>query len=278
MLLAEEKPTRRVCEECPANPYFSEAELNTLVGSSDLADLKQIVRSQEPYEITPGIVYLVFEGVHHVVVDLTAPGYTLRNIIPDTPERGTLITPSYCFSPRSLVVVDGDYHGLNGSNKTETGREIFYHQGWAALFKRDGQFDLDLLRDRAAYEETDVAWGGGPIFIWEGRYEYNPLGEWFTPEALAHYEETCWSKISVALSADRRYLFISSSYDLTLEEHAHNIIELGRRWGITVERAMRFDGSESAYLAIRLGETMTPVLGLEEPLIVNCLAIEAAGP
>ena len=37
---------------------------------------------------------------------------------------------------------------------------------------------------------------------------------------------------------------------------------------------MRFDGSESAYLAIRMGDYMVPILGLEEPLIVNCLAIE----
>ena len=37
---------------------------------------------------------------------------------------------------------------------------------------------------------------------------------------------------------------------------------------------MRFDGGESAYLAIRLGDYMVPVLNIEEPLIVNCLAIE----
>jgi hypothetical protein len=37
---------------------------------------------------------------------------------------------------------------------------------------------------------------------------------------------------------------------------------------------MRFDGSESAYFAIRMGDFLVPVLDLEEPLIVNCLAIE----
>jgi hypothetical protein len=39
---------------------------------------------------------------------------------------------------------------------------------------------------------------------------------------------------------------------------------------------MRFDGSESGYIAIRLGDTMVPILNLEEPLIVNCFAIERA--
>ncbi len=78
----------------------------------------------------------------------------------------------------------------------------------------------------------------------------------------------------VALSDDRRYLFLSASFDLTLEEHAENVIGLGQKWGITIDRAMRFDGSESAYLAIRLGDHMMPVLGIEEPLIVNCLAVE----
>jgi len=38
---------------------------------------------------------------------------------------------------------------------------------------------------------------------------------------------------------------------------------------------MRFDGSESAYLAIRLGKYMVPILNLEEPLIVNCFAVES---
>jgi hypothetical protein len=39
---------------------------------------------------------------------------------------------------------------------------------------------------------------------------------------------------------------------------------------------MRFDGGESAYMAIRIGDKMVPILNLEEPLIVNCLAVEQA--
>ena len=110
--------------------------------------------------------------------------------------------------------------------------------------------------------------------MWAGEYNFNPKEEWFTPESLAHYRETPWAKLTVAVSEDRKYLFISTSFGITLEEHAENIIGLGERWGIKMERAMRFDGSESAYLAIRMGDYMVPILGLEEPLIVNCLAIE----
>jgi hypothetical protein len=80
----------------------------------------------------------------------------------------------------------------------------------------------------------------------------------------------------VALSKDRKYLFITGSYGLTLKEHAENIINLGRKWGIEVDRAMRFDGGESAYFAIRLGDHLVPIFDIEEPLIVNCLAIEQA--
>jgi len=80
--------------------------------------------------------------------------------------------------------------------------------------------------------------------------------------------------MTVALSKDRKYLFITASYDLTLEEHAENIFKLGQAWEIDIDKAMRFDGGESTYLAIRLGNYLVPVLNIEEPLIVNCLAVE----
>ena len=80
--------------------------------------------------------------------------------------------------------------------------------------------------------------------------------------------------MTVAVSAERKYLFITASYDLTLEEHAANIIKLGHTWGIDIDRAMRFDGGESTYLAIRLGNYVVPVLNIDEPLIVSCLAVE----
>jgi hypothetical protein len=277
ILLSYETPVRRVCQECPPNPLLSEPELDRLVGADQatLSRLRTIALSQQPYEIAPGVVYIVFDKVHHVVVDLEGSGYILRNIIPEA-ERGTLITPSYCHSPNSLVVVDADYHGLNGSNKTETGRDLFFHLGRAALFERDGQFDLDVMRTREEYDPTTLSWGGGPIFIWDGEYNYNPKDEWFEEDILEYYRDTTWSKMTVALSKDRKYLFITASYDLTLEEHANNIIKLGKTWGIDVDKAMRFDGGESTYLAIRLGNYLVPVLNIDEPLIVNCLAIEKA--
>ncbi len=277
MLLTFETPVRRVCEECPKNEQLSEAELDTLVGAdpATLTRLETIARSQQAYQLAPGVVYIVFNKVHHVVVDLQEPGYVLRNIIPPASERGTLITPSYCLSPQSLVVTDADYHGLNGSNKTETGRDLFFHLGRAALFQRDGRFDIGVMRNRKEYDPTSISWGGGPIFMSAGKYIYNPEQEWFEPKDLDYYRDTRWAKVTVALSQDRKYLFITVSYGLTLREHAQNIIGLGQRWGITVDRAMRFDGGESAYLAIRLGDHLVPVLNIEEPLIVNCLAIEA---
>ena len=270
---------RRDCPACPQNELLSPAELDALVAANPatLAQLETIALSQETYEIAPGLVYIVFDNVHHVVVDLEESGYVLRNIVPDVTERGVLIAPSYCLSPNSLVVTDADYHGLNGSNKTETGRDLFFHLGRAALFQRDGRFDIDVIRDRQDYDPTTISWGGGPIFIWGGEYNYNPEQEWFEPEDLEYYRDTRWSKISVALSRDRKYLFITASYDLTLKEHAENIIEFGKKWDIEVDRAMRFDGGESAYLAIRLGDYLVPVLNIEEPLIVNCFAIESTG-
>ncbi len=275
LLLTSQPPTRRLCKECPHNPHFSEPELNRLVGAdrATLARLETIARSQTSHEIAPGVVYIVFDNVHHVVIDLAESGYVLRNIIPEA-ERGTLITPSYCLSPNSLVVVDADYHGLNGSNKTETGRDLFFHLGRAALFQRDGQFDIDVMRAREEYDPTTISWGGGPIFIWEGAYNYNPKEEWFTQEDLDYYRDTKWAKMTVALSKDRKYLFLTASYGLTLKEHAENIMALGKTWGLNIDRAMRFDGGESTYLAIRLNNHMVPVLNLEEPLIVNCLAVE----
>jgi hypothetical protein len=168
-----------------------------------------------------------------------------------------------------------DYHGLVSSNKTETGRDIFFHLGRAALFQRDGRFDIDVIRTRSAYDRTTISWGAGPIFIWNGKFDYNPEQEWFTPEDLDHYRETRWAKTNAALSQDRRYLFLSTSYGITLEEYAEKVIKLGQTWGIKVDRALIFDGNENSYMAIRLGDYMVPVLGIEEPLIVNCLAIES---
>jgi hypothetical protein len=277
ILLTYQTPIRRVCEECPKNEQLSEAELNDLVAanSATLARLRTIALSQKTHQIAPGIVYIVFNNVHHVVIDLQESGYLLRNIIPNT-ERGTLITPSYCLSPKSLVVTDADYHGLNGSNKTETGRDLFFHLGRAALFQRDGRFDIDVVREREDYDRVTISWGGGPIFIWAGQYDYNQKQEWFDPDSLEYYRTTRWAKVTAALSEDRKYLFLTASYGLTLAEHAENIISLGERWGIKIDRAMRFDGGESAYLAIRLGDYLVPVLNIEEPLIVNCLAVERA--
>ena len=277
LLLNFDMPVRRVCEECPKNEQLSDADLNALIAADPaaLARLRTMALSQQTHEIAPGIVYIVFDNVHHVVVDLAETGYLLRNIIPHTLERGTLITPSYCLSPRSLVVVDADYHGLNGSNKTETGQDLFFHLGRAALFEINGRYDIDVVRDRETFDGTTISWGGGPIFIWDGRYNYNPEQEWFEPKDLEYYRDTRWAKMTVALSLDRKYLFITASYGLTLSEHAQNIVDLGKAWDIDVDRAMRFDGGESTYLAVRLGDYLVPVLNLEEPLIVNCLAIES---
>jgi hypothetical protein len=276
LLLRQTPPARRVCRECPQNEQLSSRELNALIAADadTLAQLLEIVRSQETYEIAPGIVYIVYDDVHHVVIDLEESGTILRNIIPNTPERGTLITPSYCLSPRSLVVVNADYHGLNGSNRTETGRDLFFHLGRAALFERAGRFDIDVIREREDYDPVTISWGGGPIFMWDGRYDYDPEQEWFESESLDYYRDTRWAKMTVAVSKDRKYLFITSSYGLSLRQHTRNIIDLGRQWDIELDRAMRFDGGESTYMALRLGDYLVPILNLEEPLIVNCLAVE----
>lgn len=276
LLLIEKTPTRRVCSQCPENEQLSDTQLDSLIraDSSTLARLRQIVLSQEAYQIAPGIIYIMFKNVHHVIIDLKESGFILRNVVPNTPERGTLITPSYCMSPDSLLITTADYHGLNGSNKTETGRDLFFHLGRAALYERSGRYNIDVIRTRPAYDKTSISWGGGPLFIWDGKYNFNPEQEWFDRENLEHYRTTRWTKLTVAISKDRKYLFVSAGYGMKLHEHADNIIELGRRWGIEVDRAMRFDGSESAYMAIRLGKYMVPILNLQEPLIVNCFAIE----
>jgi hypothetical protein len=282
LLLTYEKPERRRCRECPKNELLSETEVNALVAvdAATLARLEEIALSQQPYQIAPGIVYIVFDYVQHVVVDVEEAGFTFHNILPPVSNpkvRETIrITPSYCLRSNSLVVTTGDYHGLVGSNKTEAGRELFFHLGRAALFRLDNRFDIDVIRRHAIFAQTSVSWGGGPLFIYDGQYDFNPLQEWFEPEALEHYQTTRWAKLTAAVSQDRKYLFLSSSFDRTLQEHAENIIALGEKWGITIDRAMRFDGSESAYMAIRLGDYMVPVLDIEEPLIVNCLAIERA--
>ena len=108
LLLEFEAHLRRECEDCPPNPVLSEEELIDLLTISPdmLVKLEKIALSQETYEVAPGIVYIVFENVHHVVIDLEEPDYILRNVIPATDERGTLITPSYCYTPDSLVVID----------------------------------------------------------------------------------------------------------------------------------------------------------------------------
>jgi len=283
LLLRFDPAERRLCPECPKNELLSQTELDALVKAdpATLAQLRQIALSQNPYLLAPGLIYLVDDYVHHVVVDLQEPALALRNIIPpiaDAESREAVrITPSYCMSPDSLVVMTADYHGLVGSNKTETGRDIFFHLGRAALFQLEGQYDIDVIRERKIFDRTTISWGGGPIFIWAGQYVFNPEQEWFTPENLEHYRNTRWAKMVAAVSEDRKYLFLSASFGISLEEHAQNVINLGQKWGIPIDRAMRFDGSESAYLAIRLRDYMVPVLSLEEPLIVNCLAVEQKG-
>ncbi len=276
LFLAETPHVRRDCAGCPANEQLSDTQLDALLkaDATTLARLRTLALSQETYEIAPGLVYIVYDNVHHVVIDLEESGYVLRNIIPQTDNRETLITPSFCYTPDSLVVTDADYHGLNGSNKTETGRDLFFHLGRAALFQMEGRFDMDVIREREEYDKTTISWGGGPLFIWDGVYDFDTEQEWFDVENLEHYRTSRWAKLTVAISEDRKYLFLSASYGLLLAEHAKNLIALGETWGIEVDRAMRFDGSENAYMAIRIGEHMVPVLRLEEPLIANCLAVE----
>lgn len=285
LLLLDHLPQRTDCPDCPPNEEMSEAEIDHLlnVDAATVAQLAAIARSQQPYEIAPGIVYLVYENVHHVVVDLKAPGFVLRNIIPPIPDLETQekirITPSFCMRPDSLVITDADYHGLVGSNKTEMGRELFFHLGRAALFLRqtnfnENRYSIDVMTQYKDFRKAIVSWGSGPIFIFNGRYDFNPKQEWFEPDALEHFAESPNPKMTVAISRDRKYLFFSVSTGLTLEEHAQNLLSLGERWGIIISRAMRFDGNESTYLAIRMGDYMVPVVDIKEPLIVNCLAIE----
>ncbi len=282
MLLTLATPQRRKCPECPANEKMSAKELDALV-HADPATLEQlltIATSQQPYQIAPGIVYIVVDAVHYVVIDLKEAGYVLRNIIPPIPDPETQanirITPSYCFRPESLVVMTADYHGLVSSNKTETGRELFFHLGRSALFQLDGRFDIDVIREHKDFKRTAISWGAGPIFMWNGKFDYNPQQEWFTSDNLEHYRDTRWGKTIAALSDDRRYLFLSVTYGITLRQYATKITKFAEKWGIKIDRAMIFDGNENAYMAIRLGDYMVPLLGIEEPLIVNCLAVEKA--
>ncbi|MBN1311912.1 MAG: hypothetical protein JXB30_10875 [Anaerolineae bacterium] len=270
----QEFPRQTTCDDCPENPLLSPAELASIteVDPATLSLLQTLVTSSQAYEISPGIVYIVDHNTHHIVIDLEEPGYRFRNVISDG-NRDRLITPSFCMSRSSLVITNADYHGLNGSNKTEAGREVFFHPGWSALFKLDNRFDIDVL-DEESYERTEISWGGGPIFIWDGVYHFNPKYEWFTPESLTWYETSQRSVPSAALSTDRKYLMLTVSTGLTLEQHAEQLIHFGERWGIEIEKAIRFDGDSSAYLAMRLGEKVVPVLRSTEPTIANCLAVE----
>lgn len=270
----QEPPRRTICNDCPKNRQLSSDELASItkVDLALLSLLQTIVASGQAYEISPGIVYIVDHNTHHVVIDLEEPGYRFRNVIPYG-GRDRLITPSFCMSQASLIITDADYYGLNGSNKTEIGRKVFFHPGWAALFKLNNRFDIDVL-DQESYERTDISWGGGPIFIWDGVYQFNPKYEWFTPESLTWYETTQRSTISAALSRNRKYLMLTVSSALTLKQHAEQIIRFGEGWGIKIEKAMRFDGDSSAYLAIRLKDKLVPVLRSREPRIANCFAVE----
>lgn len=270
----QEPPRKRICNECPENQQLSPSELASItdVDPVTLSLLQTVVTSTQAYVIAPGVVYIVDNNTHHVVIDLEETGYRFRNIIPDG-DRDTLITPSYCVSQASLVITDADYYGLNGSNKTETGREVFFHPGWSALFALNNRFDIDVL-DKEIYELAEISWGGGPIFIWDGMYQFNPKYEWFTPGNLNAYETSALSAISAALSRDRKYLILTVSSGLTLKQHAEQVISFGQRWGIEIEKAIRFDGDSSAYLAIRLGEKLVPVLRSREPKIANCFAVE----
>jgi hypothetical protein len=91
---------------------------------------------------------------------------------------------------------------------------------------------------------------------------------------MEYYRTNHWGKLSAAISKDRKYLVLTASYGLTIDQHAANIIDLGRKWGIDIDRAMRFDSTENTYMAIRLGKYLVPVMDIEEPLIVNCFAVE----
>ena len=268
-------PARRDCQTCHGGePVKSPPFLSlTDVDRATTQQLRNAAWSQRAYQIAPGVVYFVYNSVHHVVVDLQEPGIALQNIVPQRGERGTLFTPSCCVAPDALVITDADYHGLDGSNKAD-GKEYFFHQGRAALFVLDGQYDIGVIRTEEEYEPVITSWGGGPIFIWDGQYNFNPFDEWFHPDALEYYHTSIWAKMTVAVSEDRKYLVLSSSYGLTLEEHAQNIIELGRLWGIKIDRALRFDGAESAYLGLRIGPHLVSVLDMQEPKIVNCLVIQ----
>jgi hypothetical protein len=238
--------------------------------------LRSAAQSQRAYEIAPGVVYFVHDRTHHVVVDLQEPGIVLQNIVPQHGERGMLFTPSCCVAPDALVITDADYHGLDGSNKAD-GREYFFHLGRAALFVRDGQYDIGVIRTKEEFEPVTTSWGGGPIFVWDGEYNFNPFDEWFHPKALEYYRTSPWAKMTASVSEDRKYLVLSASYGLTLEEHAENIIELGRLWGIKIDRALRFDGAESTYLGLRLKSRFISVFDIPEPKIVNCLVIRQRG-
>ncbi|MDH4136754.1 MAG: hypothetical protein OEW09_08605 [Anaerolineae bacterium] len=271
-------PARRVCQTCHGGEPVKSPQFLSLTDASGttMQQLRDAAWSQRAYQIAPGVVYFVYDRVHHVVVDLQEPGIVLQNIVPQRGERGTLFTPSCCVAPDALVITDADYHGLDGSNKAD-GREVFFHQGRAALFVRHGQYDIGVVRTQEEYEPVTTSWGGGPIFIWDGAYNFNPFDEWFQPEVLEYYRTSTWAKMTAAVSEDRKYLVLSSSYGLTIAEHAENIIALGRLWGIKIDRALRFDGAESAYLGLRIGPHFVSVLDIPEPKIVNCLVIRRRG-
>jgi hypothetical protein len=272
-------PARRDCQICHGGEPVESPQFLSLtdVDRATTQQLRAAVWSQRAHPIAPGVVYFVYNSVHHVVVDLQEPGIVLQNIVPQRGERGTLFTPSCCVAPDALVITDADYHGLDGSNKAD-GREYFFHQGRAALFVREGRYDIGVIRTEEEYEPVTTSWGGGPIFIWDGEYNFNPFDEWFQPQVLEYYRTSQWAKMTVAVSEDRKYLVLSASYGLTIAEHAENIIEMGRLWGIVIDRALRFDGAESVYLGLRLGPHLVSVLDITpEPKIVNCLVIRRRG-
>jgi len=235
-------------------------------------------------EIKPGIKYLNHKTSHpwdiHVIkIDLLNKNIKIRHVLPnDKYERGEgETTSSMARRVGAVVAVNADYFGRNPSKDN-------YHKAEGTTFVEGKKHNTNPYRSAIAFSKNNDkseinmwsssepwfynVFGGGPIFVIDGRYAHNPLGEDLGDKHRYNPEP----HTAVGLSKDKKTLFLVVVDGRQKTSRGMNSKELGDFMiGLGVDRAMFFDGGGSSTLYME-GEVINNPSDGTERYVANALA------
>ncbi len=229
--------------------------------------------------------------INVLVVDLTNPNIGVLTLLKNNSTQGDSgqTVPDMCadhVSDGVIAAINADYFSftnhkpesnciINGNNKYD---DLWPTRGATEENRTCAAFGWDnapIIRrwgiDTGVLQYCNVV-GGGPTFVWDGKYDWDHWHDIFGPGKEDEYRLTARAQTIVGLSKDNKTLFLmtvdetNGNQGMTPEQTVPLLRDLGA-WS-----AMKMDGGGSTTMWLK-GNTLHPVGGPAAPLPMPLLSL-----